>query len=116
MAGISISLRAGDLKRAVDKISFFRFGLKAEIQAVTDIHGLLIESTAKELCPVDTGRLRASIHYERRDGTVSSDVVYAPAQEFGTRFHRAQPFLFPAAERWRTSYLNAVKAAILSRG
>ena len=116
MAGISVEIKQGDLKKALDKIGFFRFGLKAEVQTITDTIGLLIESTAKELCPVDTGRLRASINYDRPSGTVSTNVVYAPAQEFGTRHHKAQPFLFPAAERWRQSYLTAIKAAILKRG
>ena len=116
MAGISVEIKQGDLKKALDKIGFFRFGLKAEVQKITDTIGLLIESTAKELCPVDTGRLRASIHYDKSAGSVSTNVVYAPAQEFGTRYHKAQPFLFPAAERWRQAYQTAIKAAILTRG
>lgn len=113
MAGISVSLRQGDVKRATDAIGFFRFGLKKEIQAITDAHGLLIETTAKELVKVDTGRLRASIHYDRANGMVATNISYAPAQEFG---RNGRPYLFPAAERWRQSYVNAIKAAILSRG
>ena len=116
MAGISIEIKQGDLKKALENINFFRFGLKAEVQTITDTAGLLIESTAKELCPVDTGRLRASINYDRPSGSVGTNVVYAPAIEFGRRNGRAQPFLFPAAERWRQSYLTALKAAILRRG
>ena len=116
MAGISVEIKQGDLKRATDAISFFRFGLRKEVAQITDIHGLLIESTAKELCPVDTGVLRASIHYEKSDGTVSTPIVYAPAIEFGRRNSKAQPFLFPAAERWRQSYIDKCREAILSRG
>ena len=116
MAGISVEIKQGDLKKALDKISFFRFGLKAEIRGITDTIGLLIESTAKELCPVDTGRLRASIQYDPARGTVSSNVNYASFQELGTVHHKAQPFLFPAAERWRQAYINQCREAILSRG
>ena len=116
MAGISVEVSPASVKAAKDAIGFFRFGLKREIGRITDTIGLLIESTAKELCPVDTGVLRASIHYEKSDGTVSTPIVYAPAQEFGTRFHRAQPFLFPAAERWRQAYIDKCREAILSRG
>ena len=116
MAGISVSITPSDLKRATDAIGFFRFGLRKQIGQITDTIGLLIESTAKELCPVDTGRLRASIHYDRTAGTVSTNVVYAPFQEFGTVRHRAQPFLFPAAERWRQAYINQCREAILAKG
>jgi len=61
-----------------------------------------VEGAAKRLCPVDTGRLRASItHSIERDGRglvgfVGSNVDYAIYQELGTRFQRAQPFLRPA--------------------
>lgn len=61
-----------------------------------------IERTAKQLCPVDTGRLRASItHALDRDsrglvGVVGTDVNYAPYVELGTSRSGAQPFLRPA--------------------
>lgn len=61
-----------------------------------------VERDAKRLCPVDTGRLRASItHALSRDerglvGFVGTNVVYAARVEFGTRYMRAQPFLRPA--------------------
>ena len=113
MAGISVEIKQGDLKRATDAINFFRFGLRKEVDQITDVHGLLIESTAKELVKVDTGRLRASINYDKASGAVGTNVVYAAAQEFGLN---GRPYLFPAAERWWQSYLNAIKAAILKRG
>lgn len=50
---------------------------------------------AKVLCPVDTGRLRASIRVERRSflglrlkWTVGSDVEYAAAVNDGTKPHK----------------------------
>jgi HK97 gp10 family phage protein len=61
-----------------------------------------IERVAKQLCPVDTGRLRSSITREvGRDGrglyaTVGTNVEYAPYVELGTRFMGARPFLRPA--------------------
>lgn len=59
---------------------------------------------AKRLCPVDTGRLRASITEElRHDGqglveVVGTDVNYAAYVELGTSHQHAQPYLRPAAE------------------
>lgn len=63
---------------------------------------LRVERSAKRLCPVDTGRLRASItHQIAKDGQglfarVGSNVEYAPFVEFGTSRMAAQPFLRPS--------------------
>lgn len=52
--------------------------------------GLRVEAAAKALAPVDTGRLRSSIHMriERRDGVtvcvISTNVKYAAYHEYGT--------------------------------
>lgn len=64
--------------------------------------GTDIANRARELSPVDTGRLRASIDIaEGRDDRgsyidVGTHVEYAPYVEFGTLFTRAQPFMRPA--------------------
>lgn len=64
----------------------------------------VVEGEAKELCPVDTGRLRASIasRVEIEDakivGIIGTNVEYAPDVEFGTYKQPAQPFLYPALE------------------
>ena len=63
--------------------------------------GIDIEADAKQACPVDTGRLRASIKYTpgNMECTVYTNVEYAKFQEFGTVYQKAQPFLFPAFEK-----------------
>lgn len=64
---------------------------------------LQVEARAKELCPVDTGRLRSSItsaietEGDTIVGVVGTDVEYASFVEFGTQRMDAQPFLTPAA-------------------
>jgi hypothetical protein len=57
-----------------------------------------VVNRAKILCPVDTGRLRASIRIESRRTlalrsifTVGSDVYYAPFVNDGTRPHEIRP-------------------------
>jgi len=60
---------------------------------------LLVERTAKELVPVDTGTLKRSITHEfhsKTHATVGSNVEYAPFVELGTSRMTAQPFLRPA--------------------
>ncbi len=61
-----------------------------------------VEGTAKRLCPVDTGRLRASItHALNRDAKglvayIGTNVAYAIFVELGTRYMRARSYLRPA--------------------
>lgn len=63
---------------------------------------LAVETTAKTLAPVDTGRLRASIAADTSQAdtaltaTVGTNVEYARWVEHGSRRMRARPFLFPA--------------------
>jgi HK97 gp10 family phage protein len=63
---------------------------------------LQVESRAKMLCPVDTGRLRSSITsaVEKEGdtivGVVGTNVEYASYVEFGTSRLEAHPFLIPA--------------------
>lgn len=66
-----------------------------------ELCGALWESDAKQLAPVDTGRLRNSIeHHPEGNDTmvVGSDVEYAIYQEMGTSRMKAQPFLKPSGE------------------
>ena len=73
-----------------------------KIDAITRAAALAVEAEAKRLCPVRTGRLRASITTEKIDTAayaVGTNVEYAPYVEFGTRKMRAKPYLRPAAER-----------------
>jgi HK97 gp10 family phage protein len=77
---------------------------KLEIDTEDDLVkvGLRVQSVARSLCPVDTGRLRSSIVMRKgRDGLgfyveVGTSVSYAAFVEFGTSKRRAQPFLTPA--------------------
>jgi len=57
-----------------------------------------MEAHAVRICPVDTGRLRASIRIEIKHNEViiSANTEYAGYVEFGTIHQRAQPYLRPA--------------------
>jgi HK97 gp10 family phage protein len=61
-----------------------------------------VDSVAKRMCPVDTGRLRASINWRMETDSrgllavIGTNVEYAPYQEFGTRHMPAHPYLRPA--------------------
>lgn len=66
---------------------------------------LLVEGDAKRICPVDTGRARASITHEVEKsgnevrGIVGSNVEYFIFFEYGTSKMSAKPTLRPALEK-----------------
>ena len=61
-----------------------------------------ISNRAKQLAPVDTGRLRNSIDWNigsvnnKITAHIGTNVEYARYVEFGTRYWSGQPFLIPA--------------------
>ena len=63
---------------------------------------LLVQRTAKQLCPVKTGTLRRSItHVMALDGKsvyIGSNIEYAPYVEIGTSKMAAKPYLRRALE------------------
>jgi len=66
---------------------------------------LLVEGDAKRMCPVDTGRARASITHEVEKkgneikGIVGSNVEYFIFFEYGTSKMSAKPTLRPALKK-----------------
>lgn len=87
-------------QRAVERgLNGYRFRVRSDLQRA----GIMAQNRARQLAPVDTGRLRASIVSKTTASTrtleaveVGTNVEYAPYVEFGTRYMRAQPFLRPA--------------------
>ena len=78
-----------------------------------EIIGLTAEKYAKEITPVDTGRLRNSITHEvdGKDVYIGSNVEYAPHVEYGTIRQKAQPFLRPAATDHASTYKQIIQDA-----
>lgn len=87
-----------------------------EIDQAIQGAGINTEAGAKQACPVDTGRLRASIAYtpDTLACSVGTNVEYALPVELGhhTRsgsFVPAQPFLFPASVQAGQELLQELK-------
>ena len=72
-------------------------GLQQDIEKAA----LTLEKNAKQNCPVDTGKLRASITTEvgNLEAEVGTNVEYALYVEFGTSKQSAQPFMRPALDK-----------------
>lgn len=74
-----------------------------------------VEAQAKTRARVDTGAMRNSIHGEmtgEAEGQVSTGVDYAIYNEYGTAHMPAQPFMTPAAEAVRPSFVAAIAKAV----
>lgn len=70
-----------------------------------------VEGEAKKNCPVDTGRLRASINSKVEGevvGIIGTTVEYASFVELG-KGQPPQPFLFPALERSKAKIAEFLK-------
>jgi HK97 gp10 family phage protein len=68
----------------------------------------IVATVAASLAPRLTGHMAASTDEE--SGTVVVDTPYAGYQEFGTRHHKAQPFLRPAKDRSEPAVKRAAEA------
>ena len=90
------------------------------VRPVVNKAALDVQREARVRCPVDTGRLRASIrprfYSQGLAADVFTDVEYAPFVEFGTRRMAAKPYLFPAWEVVRPQYLRELEGALRALG
>lgn len=102
---------AAYLRVVADNTQAVLSALDSQIAAAFNAIGLKAVAYAKASCPVDTGRLRASITYETdvKKVYVGSNVEYAPYVELGTRKRAAQPFLTPAAKNHGSQYKAILK-------
>ena len=105
-----------DVSKVLADFKNFQVETQKRVKAEINKSALRIQRRAKERCPVDTGRLRASIQLKSYNNgltmTVGTIVKYAPYVEFGTYRAHAQPFLFPAAEEERPVLEREIKGAI----
>lgn len=110
----SVSIRLKGVEGIANKLKLFVPRIRAAAGDTISETALLIETDAKLLSPVDTGLNRAEIHSEitpnRLSAAVYAGTSYAVFLEFGTRYMRAQPFLFPAYEKNRAAFVARLKA------
>lgn len=61
-----------------------------------------VKALAKQLVPVRTGHLRSSIYAKISEwvAEIGAEATYALFVEFGTYRMRAQPYLYPAIQRY----------------
>jgi len=89
------------------------------LKDVLRIAAFQVEKTGKQLVPVDTGATKNSIRPDfddlnKLEVRVGPSTEYAPFLEFGSHAGRrkARPFMTPALEKQRKSFLAAVAQVI----
>jgi len=97
-----------------------------KVQQVLKNGAIRLSETARELAPVRTGHLMASIHAELGESMeglaafdpvqVVADTPYASFVEFGTSKMEAQPFLGPAAEQVEPEILEEIDSVLRELG
>lgn len=94
--------------------STFKSALSEQKAMALEAIGLAAEGYAKDLCPVDTGRLRNSISHAKDDEAayIGTNVEYAPFVELGTSRMKPRPFLRPAATDHNEEYKEIIRAAL----
>ena len=111
MAGASVSIRVvfDHVPQASDAVH------AAVVDAVAETaYG--VEARGKQLCPVDTGTLRRSIHTVLSKGglraVVGPSADYAEYVEFGTRYMAARPYMRPAAASVLRTLVPTIRARL----
>lgn len=92
--------------------------LDSRIPVALEACGLEAERLAKQLCPVDTGRLRNSITHQQADDyteEIGTNVEYAPYVEAGHSLPNGgtvppRPFLAPALNENTDKYKSIITA------
>ena len=97
-----------------------------KVQQVLKNGAIRLAETARELAPVRTGHLMASIRPEFGEKMeaqevfdpvqVVADTPYASFVEFGTSKMEAQPFLGPAAEQVEPEILEEIESVLRELG
>lgn len=103
-----------------NKIRTVRILVNDEIKRVVTETADRVVTESKKIVPVDTGRLRDSIHSKVMDegftAHVIADTPYAAYVEFGTSRMSAQPYLTPSLELVKPFYIEELKRAIEKLG
>jgi len=99
-----------------DNSKEFLDALPEAIEAALTAIGLTAETYAKEICPVDTGRLRNSITNAVDSGDqsvyIGTNVEYAAFVELGSSRQRPKPYLKPAATEHGDEYRAIAEQAL----
>jgi len=116
MAG-EVTVKVEGVKELIKNVRAYQFIKKEAIRIALVRGGFKVELAAKEMCPVDTGRLRSSIATDKSEVQgfvvkVGTNVKYAPYVEHGTKKMAAQPYLHPALFMFEGEIIKDIKVIL----
>lgn len=113
---ISVSLDRASVIKTLK--GFKNYDQRTQKKLLTELSytAIDVEREAKLKAPVDTGRLRASGNRKSFKGGKTWQVIFSTSYaffvEFGTKFQKAQPFLFPALKTNEKKLRKAFKKIV----
>lgn len=115
-----ITVKLEGIEDLIRNIRSYQVITKEAIRIALLRGALKMELAAKEMCPVDTGRLRGSITTDKRYiqkflVEVGTNVDYGSYVEFGTKKMDARPYLFPAFFMFEGEIIKDIKKILDKR-
>jgi len=113
---VEVGLEVVGVEELKAKLERLDSSLKRKVSEKLAKIGNLIKERARQLAPVRTGRLRASIYSQLVNWTLTmgASAPYARYLEFGTRWIRPRHFLLNAIGENLVKIDGAIRAAVYS--
>lgn len=109
----NIHMDDGDVKKLIEYLDRMPEGVDDLVQRVLKetVLNTRDDTISPGTFPVVTNTLRTSYNAEvkEKEGSVYSEVEYAPFVEFGTKKMKAQPYLVPAFVKHSERYVKALE-------
>lgn len=111
----TVSIKFGGSAAVIAAMQSRTQALRDKVDEAVQGAGIDCQARAKQNCPVDTGRLRASIQYQPYilSCQVGTDVNYCWYVELGTHKMAARPYLYPAYVKASRGLLDEIKGLVI---
>ena len=112
--GLEMTVEHEDIKGLSRMLEQFARGFEPQMVTAMDQVRKRVYYHARDLAPIRTGKLQSAVYTRPHHlyFVLGCRVPYAVYQEFGTKFHPAQPFLEPAIENYWGQILGIIEQEI----
>ena len=99
--GVEISCEIDGVEEFKAAVEKFDSALQRQVHRQLASWAADVKALARQLVPVRTGHLRSTIYAKIREwvAEIGAEATYAMFIEFGTRYMRARPYLYPAIQQ-----------------